>query len=228
MYGRLRPALALLGVLGLAACVDTSIVPSCKAGQVRFAGRPPARLFAYDSTCRRDCFSSPSGACDAECPEVAVRSPLGRLANDRELSLGTFWDLGDGRALVYSFAFIDEAGGRAPDGWGFLATGGSRTYLAGETRATARFVMETTVRAQDPEGRARSDFDNFTIPVGEPLLAAPGRLELSIATSSHIAGRFYLFYESLRHEPEGEVLGCFDLRVRPSADGDATLQDLAP
>jgi len=121
-------------------------IPECRSGELRFDGRPPRRLFAYDTTCREDCFSLPriGSDCDAVCDPIISVAPAGVLRDDRSLSVVDFGSLGNSKALVYAFEYVDEAGGTAPDGWGFVAAD-ERTYLSDQLDATARFVMTTFV-----------------------------------------------------------------------------------
>lgn len=222
-------ALSAVLLAGGVAC-DGSPVPECAAGQVRYAGRPPPRLFSYDRTCRADCFSFPSGACDRECEEIELNEQAGGLlaANDRLLALSDAVSLGDSRALVYAFSFYDEAGGEAPDGWSFL-TAGPASYQSDQVFGTARFIIETAVYAVEPVTVDGVSGFRIVEPVSDVLHATPGRLDVLEASEQRIAGRFYLSYETPTEQPQGQVLGCFDLGVRGVYDlGGSTARLLGP
>lgn len=202
-----RRAQARLGVLGLAlvmslaACDDTQVV--CEAGELRYSGRPPRELFAQDESCRDDCFSLPSGVCDASCPDVAT-VPTGAIVGGRTLILADDDSPGDERALAFVFGYEDEAGGTAPDTWSFFLAG-PQTYLADQIDSTARFVMGAGVYSTATNTTLGAEYASAT--------ADPGRLEVRRMDAERIAGRFFLSYSSATDRPNAQVNGCFDLSV---------------
>jgi hypothetical protein len=212
--------LALLVAMTLSAACESP--PECRPGELCYEGRPPRTLFAFDLACRENCFSLPAGTdggrCDPECPDVRV-NPGGALLDDRTLVLVDVDSLAsDTRALalVYTFGYVDDAGGNAPDAWG-LTLVGPRTYLAGQTDGTARFAMEVGVSEVEPSA-ADPELLVLTGTVSEYLSAAPGRLEILEAAPNRIAGRFFLAYQTPTAQPQGEVIGCFDLNLSDPRD----------
>ncbi|MEE8410795.1 MAG: hypothetical protein V3T05_14440 [Myxococcota bacterium] len=210
-------------------------IPKCKAGTVRYVGRPPRRLFSYDRSCRGNCFTFPSGGCDESCDEVDLRQPVGAILDRRNLIIADTESVGPGKALLYSFQYVDEAGGSAPVGWG-IVDAGPRTYLSNQLDGTARFVMDTMVAevevvdVGDQTGvvTVLGDIEMVEI-VGETLRADPGRLEVTRVSSDSIAGRFFLGYETATGQPQGEVIGCFNLSVADAVSvGGLDYQVLAP
>ncbi len=220
-----RLTVAAILLAGAAAC-DTA--PVCARGEVRYQGRPPRQLFAYDATCRDDCFSlplaDPNRPCAPSCPDVDLLAGTGVLLADRTLWLADTESLGNNRALVFSFGFLDEALGDAPAGWG-LQSAGPRTYLADEVESTARFVIQTSTVSFTRE----DDLFVVTELLGGPAEAEPGRLEITAAEANRIAGRFYLGYETATEQPESVVLGCFDLSLSDErGEADARYRVLGP
>lgn len=221
-----------LGVFLAAAGCQDDARPECQAGEVIYTGRPPARLFDFITECRDDCFAGSSvEQCDTDCGRLEVGEPLGALlGGDRELWVVDALTLGQQRALVFTFAYVDEAGGTAPPGWSFLQNGPA-SYLAEHVSGTARFVMDTRVVTYvEDDGRAgvpRFPGDGVTyVPdalVGEAVPVTPGRLEILAATAERLAGRFYLSYETLTGQPQGQVNGCFDLSIVSSSGSGAEL-----
>ncbi len=211
-----------LGVLLAAAGCQDDPRPECQAGEIIYTGRPPARLFDFITTCRDDCFAGSSvEQCDTDCGRLEVGGPTGTLlGGDRELWLVDATSLGGQRALVFTFAYVDEAGGTAPPGWSFLANGPA-SYLAEHVSGTARFIMDTRVLTfVEDDGRpggARFLSSGAVYVadevVGDPVVVTPGRLEILAAEASRLAGRFYLSYETLTGQPQGQVNGCFDLSI---------------
>ena len=205
--------------LGSTAC-ETSNVPLCDPGEVRYSGRPPRKLFAYDKTCRDDCFSLPrDSSCDPECSDVHLESPTGVLTNDRSLILLDTESLGQPKALAYAFGYLDETGGDAPQGWGFLAAG-PQTYLSDERDGTARFVIETQVIEVEPD--PTGDLWVAAAVVSEVIESRPGRVEILTADDTQLVGRFFLGYETTTGQPQGEVLGCFNLGLSEPIAGQGT------
>jgi hypothetical protein len=206
----------LIGVLALVAACEAPL--ECSVGEVRYQGRPPRTMFAFDRTCREDCFSLPAteaGAarCDPTCPDVLIGSPDGALFDDRILTFADIDSLsGAGTtetlALIYTFGFVDDAGGTAPDTWGMTAVG-PRTYLSGQVDGTARFIMDVGVSAV--ERLPDEDLLLIRDTVSQAMSADPGRLEILKASPTRIAGRFFLAYDTPTKQPQGEVMGCFDL-----------------
>ncbi len=206
----------LFGLL-VGACKDS--MPQCRPGELRYDGRPPESMFAYDHSCRADCFSFPDGSCDADCGEVQVGDPAGALlADDRQLVLADASSLGGDKALIHTFTYEDEAGGTAPEGWTFLAAGPG-TYVSNRVEGTARFRIDTTVAQVE---RQTVDGEPVLVVqqvVGESRVAWPGRLELFQVSEQRLAGRFYLSYERPTEKPEAEVMGCFDLALSAPLSG---------
>ncbi len=201
-------------------------MPTCSSGEVRYEGRPPRRLFAYDRSCRGNCFTFPSAGCDESCESIDLDQPTGAVIDRRNLILADTENVGIGKALIYSFEYVDEAGGSAPVGWG-IVDAGPRTYLSNQLDGTARFVMDTMV--------ADVDIDPQTGVVtvvgieGEAMRSDPARLEVTTATSDSVAGRFFLGYETATGQAQGEVIGCFDLRLTDAVSvGGFDYQVLAP
>ena len=121
----------------------------CRLGDARYAGRPPRDLFAYDTQCRGDCFDRSAGDCVENCAPVELGAPEGELMGGRTLRIFDVESLaaeadGSPRALVYSFGFVDEAGGGAPTVWSFHGAG-KRSYLTDRVDGAARFAMEVAV-----------------------------------------------------------------------------------
>ncbi len=202
-------------VCGLAAtfALGCDAMPKCEAGTVRYAGRPPRRLFSYDRSCRGNCFTFPSGGCDESCDEVDLSQPVGAILDRRNLVIADTESVGTGRALLYSFQYVDEAGGSAPVGWG-IVDAGPRTYLSDQIDGTARFVMETMIAdIEILEVDDQADVVTVVGIVGDTLRADPGRLEVTRTSGDSVAGRFFLGYETATGQPQGEVIGCFDFSV---------------
>ena len=213
-------AIASLSTL-LLGCDNT---PECKSGEIRFIGRPAQRLFDFDTTCRADCFSAPSGSsCQRECTEHSVPTSKGLLQGynasdtfgDRTLSLIDTETLGTAGALVLSFGYEDEAGELAPTFGGFLSSG-EEIYLSDRVLGTARFKMRVGV-ALDANQDGVYDIRDSTELVGSILDAYPGRLEISEASAEKISGNFYLQFDTPTSQPESEMTGCFNLSVGAQA-----------
>ncbi|MDP7038394.1 MAG: hypothetical protein QGI45_04505 [Myxococcota bacterium] len=220
-----KKVLFALGLLSLSTwllgCDNT---PECKSGEIRFIGRPAQRLFDFDTTCRADCFSAPSGSsCQRECTEHSVPTSKGLLqgynANDtfgdRTLSLVDTETLGTNGALVLSFGYEDEAGELAPTAGGFLNSG-EEIYLSDRVLGTARFKMHVGV-ALDANQDGVYDIRDSAEVVGSTLNAYPGRLEISEASAEKIRGNFYLQFDTPTSQPESEMIGCFNLSVGAQA-----------
>jgi len=209
-------------IVALVAACESPL--ECGAGEVRYQGRPPRTMFAFDRTCRKDCFSLPAtqageSRCDPACPDVLV-NPNGALFDDRVLMLADIESLNRDAgaptmALIYTFGFIDDAGGSAPGTWGMTAVG-PRTYLSGQVDGTAHFFMDVGVSEVEaaPDGGLLLIRDT----VSEAMSAEPGRLEILEASSTRIAGRFFLAYHTPTEQPQGEVTGCFDLGLSDVQD----------
>jgi hypothetical protein len=203
--------LAAVVMLAATGC-DSAVV--CGAGQVSYQGRPPASLFAFDTTCREGCFSMPSDAsCEQECPDVTLKAPTGVLLSDRSLWLADIESLGSGRALIFSFGYVDEAGGTAPAGWGLTAAG-PRSYLSDQIAGSARFVMEATAVTYEVSGELLV----VTDVLGGPLPVDPGRLDVRRVEAGRIAGEFFLGFVTVTNQPQGQVNGCFDLSMGPEQE----------
>lgn len=209
-----RAAFAMFVPVSLLVACDGN-VPECARGEIRYKGRPPQRLFSFDTSCRADCFSFPAaGGCEQSCDDVATSDVGGALVGDRFVTLMDAGSIGGGRALALRFGFLDEAGGTAPDAWGLTAQG-PRTYLADELQATARFVAEASVLEVD------GDLTQGTVLTG-PIASKPGRLELLEATATRLVGRFFLAFETPTEQPQGELVGCFDVGLDDAVDVDGT------
>lgn len=201
-------------------------MPTCSSGEVRYQGRPPRRLFSYDRSCRGNCFTFPSAGCDESCESIDLDQPTGAVIDRRNLILADTENVGTGKALIYSFKYVDEAGGSAPVGWG-IVDAGPRTYLSNQLDGTARFVMDTMVA--DVEIDEQTGVVTVLGIVGDTLRADPGRLEVTRASGDSIAGRFFLGYETATGQAQGEVIGCFDLRLTDAVSaGGLAYQVLAP
>jgi hypothetical protein len=225
---RLGVGRVLTAIVALAGCNDPP-TPECDDGELRYNGRPAARLFDFVTKCRDDCFVGPAleGECDRDCAAIEVDSPSGALQEGgREMWLVDADSLDDDLALVYSFAYLDEAGGDAPGGWTFTAQGPA-TYLADHVVGSARFVMDARV-VELASFDQEQPLDIAAV-VSEPVTAEPGRLEVLDVDDDRIAGRFYLSYESLTGQPQGQVNGCFDLSIGAPIDiGGDTVRVLSP
>ncbi len=192
---------------------------------MRYAGRPPRVMFAYDTSCRSDCFSLPAEkGCHPECKDIEVQKPAGLLIDDRSLVLADAQSLGEPLALLFTFGFVDEAGGEAPANWGFVAAG-ERSYVADNLVGTARFVMEALV--------AEVSFTNERLAIGtvtgEAARAISARLEVTEASQERLAARFFLGFASATGQLQGEVLGCFDLTLGPAeVVGASVMRTLSP
>ena len=225
---RLYRAAFFAASLVLLLCTACEQPPECMPGQMKYEGRPPRQLFAYDSSCRNDCFSLPAqkagkARCDPSCEPVGVKQPSGTLFGDRTLLLYDLDSLRDSRALIFSFGFVDEAGGEAPDDWGMAAVG-PRTYLSDRIDGTARFFMEVGVAEFEPNGQ---DLLVIVEQLSELMSADPGRLEILHASEDRLAGRFFLGYQTSTAQPQGEVIGCFDLSLSEVRDsGGVSYQSL--
>ena len=214
------------------AAAFVSILPSlgcgtditCQPGEFRYAGRPPRSLFAYDLSCRADCFSLPQGSCPQNCGSVNVSQAQGFLTEDRSLTLidpSSLQVSADGSliyGLVFTFAYVDEAGGAAPAGWD-LVTAGGQSYLANHVQGTARFVMQSAVHqlVTQPDGT----FALGTTITG-PINSRPGRLDILEASGDRLRGRFFVGFETDTLQPQGQVHGCFDASLgtpAPNANG---------
>lgn len=221
----------LLGLVALGT-VDCDRGVECAAGEVRFSGRPPARVFAFDSSCNSDCFSNPQNACDNDCGEVAADSSkdstLGYLygnngvRDDRVMALVDRHHFGDGRALVFEFGSLDELGDPAMiSTWGFLA-GGKQSYLANQVSGVERFFMRAAV-AVDSDSDGIYELDSNSSEASdagsEVVDAHPGRLDILHTAGDRLIGKFFLGFSSLIKQPQGEVEGCFDVAVSPATPG---------
>ena len=191
---------------------------TCNPGEFRYTGRPPRSLFAYDLSCRADCFSLPQGNCPQNCSPINVAQPQGYLTSDRSLSLIDTSSLQvstDGSVvygLVFTFGYIDEAGGAAPAGWDLL-TAGPREYLANNVQGTARFVMQSGVYQLVSE--ADGSFTLGTAITG-PRTVKPGRLDILETSQDRLRGQFFIGFETETLQPQGQIHGCFDASLGAS------------
>ncbi len=128
-----------LSVVAVSGCDDAA---ECSDGELRYSGRPPRRLFSYDTSCRKDCFSQPrsNASCEQVCGKRKLARPPGLILDDRTLMLFDLESLEPGRGLVYQFGYLDEAGGTAPEGWTYFSAG-PQAYLSDQLDSTARFMM---------------------------------------------------------------------------------------
>jgi hypothetical protein len=225
----------ILLVLILCAC-DNRL--ACDEDEFRYRGRPPRSLFAYETTCRDDCFSD--AACNKQCDEqVAVRPEGGvrgdpvlskdtTLRNDRFLMLADTSSLGGNRALVFEFGFLDEAKGQAPTDWGLLQQ--PRSYLQNEVAETARFVMRTAVAIdvnQDGIFDLSKSSSEAEAAGSQVLEAGTGRLDILQISEDSVRGQFFLAYKNPTLQPEGAVHGCFHGFLN-SASAGFLLRSFAP
>lgn len=197
-------------VCALSAC-KSDAVPECASGEFRYSGRPPERLFNYETECRADCFSpAVAGSCDQSCDPINVSRPAGFLSNnDHQLTLIDAASLGDGIALLYRFGYVDEAEGDAPENWSLL--GEPATYLSNQIRSTARFVVQAVTVAfhwQDTDAGSTFVVDSE---LAEAIDAAPGRLELYSVDARGLRGIFYVSFPSSTGQLQSQVNGCFEL-----------------
>lgn len=197
--------------LALSGCSEQ--VPECSVGELRYVGRPARQLFDYETACRADCFSpSTVKSCEQDCGSVDVARPAGALLDsDRLLAIVDPSTIGGDRALVHTFGYQDETGGSAPTGWSFVAAGPS-TYESNVVVGSARFLIQTFVGEIAWESTEAGEVPVVTRLLGEPLDAVPGRIEVE-RIDSRLKGQFYLLYETPKRQPQGQVVGCFDLTV---------------
>lgn len=153
---------------------------------------------------------------------MAVEEPLGLLRGDRWLRLIDGQSLGKDPApphqplaLVFSFGFVDEAGGVAPADWTFL-TAGQRSYLSDQTDGSARFLMTVSVHGLLAPSAEPSGGIGLTEAIGEAIDVTPGRLDIERADEERLRGEFFLAFETPTRQPQSQVQGCFDLFVGPA------------
>ena len=195
--------------LVLVACGGNA--PVCSAGQVKVDGSLDEELLLYRRSCEAACWSFPfQDACAAACvPPTTFDVSNGLLMGDRTIMLTQVTDVASQSAYVFSFGYVDELGGTAPNGWGFLAEG-PRSYLADTLDGSARFVIEMAVTQIDPETNIRSYTD--------AVISKPGRLEVLEVTDTRIGGRFFVGFDSPTKQSGGELLGCFNLTFSDLVD----------
>jgi len=207
----------LTALLALAAGPSCNVDPECKAGDFIYVGRPDRTLFAYEDSCREDCFSPARSSCDPACAAVAVAAPTGLLLDDRAdlpesvapgrvLMLVDATSLGDDRALVFTFGFDDLTGGTAPLAWGFFQDG-PRIYEAGQVAGDAEFKITASVY-EVLDGAAPILLGER---IGGPIEASPGRLEITRIDEERIAGMFFLGFLSATEQRQEQVNACFKL-----------------
>lgn len=202
---RLRATLTMVILaLGLAACEGNT--PICHPGQMKIDGSVDQELLLYKRSCEDSCWTFPfDDVCAATCvPPMSFEGPNGVLVGDRRLMLTKVTNAALHSGYVLSFGYVDELGGTAPNGWGFLAEG-PRSYLGDTLDGSARFVIEMVATRIDPA----SNIQSFT----DVMTSSPGRLEILKVTDTRIGGRFFVGFDSPTQQAGGELLGCFDLTV---------------
>lgn len=233
--------------LVLSACDEQ---PYCEAGEFRIRGKLPPRLFAFETACREDCFtSSADSACSLDCGEMAVSEMNGALwgiadeddvvtqiVDDRMLTLVDTGSLSDGRAIVWEFGYVDMANGQAPVGWGFMKAG-PRTYKAQQWDSTAQFVARVGVAIDlNSDGiYSLNPLDGEVAAAGSQVLESfPAQIEIleTVAASEsgdgQLNGRFFLAFDTPTKQPQSELLGCFNLSVAPSKNDGEYRREVYP
>ncbi len=189
----------------------------CEPGEIRFVGRPPARLFIHDESCREDCFSFPTDdaePCDRVCEQVRVNA-AGSVTSGTDLRLIDTTSLGNDLALVYTFGPRD--GAKVPEAM-HLINQSPRTY---DAKHGTDFEMMAQVWQFRSEGSAIvleqliGGENNLA-----QLVATPGRLELW-ETGERFRGYFDMVFDSPLGQPQSNVHGCFDLGVSSNVEIDA-------
>ena len=236
-----------LAMLVFAGCDDH---PRCEAGEFRVRGKLPPRLFAFEQGCREDCFTSTTdSSCDLECGETAIGELSGSLwgifdeddvatqiVDDRMLTLVDTGSLGEGRAIVWEFGYIDMANGQAPVGWGFMRAG-PRTYKGGDWDSTAQFIVRVGVAVDlNKDGvYSLNPIENEVAAAGSDVIQSyPGQLEILETTVDagsgvgQISGRFFLAFDTPTQQPQSEITGCFNLSVSPSTNDGEYRREIYP
>ncbi|MBI5509327.1 MAG: hypothetical protein HY903_11295 [Deltaproteobacteria bacterium] len=212
----MQPLAVRVGVLALFAAVSSGLcgcsgnVPTCSAGQMKTDGVLAEELRVMARGCATACWSFAfDDVCGPGCVPIDFTAPSGVLVADRRLMLVMVDDADNRAGTVYRFGFEDEAGGQAPDGWGFMANGPA-SYIADTVTSTARFVIEA--------GQTHQDRVNGEQSFSKAHRSEPGRLEILIAETDRLAGRMFLGFNSPTAQPGSEILGCFDLSVKDGVD----------
>jgi hypothetical protein len=211
----------LLVLAALASACSSSSSPECDGGDVRYEGRPPPRLFAYETECRDDCFTSRVKGCERACDEISVSEPVAYVRDERSLVLVDPVSLGGDRALIHRFGWRDQTGGNAPAQFSFSAAG-TRRYRSGQLLAPAIFEVSTWVAPIEPYTAGGQELLRLDLAETEVLAAEPAELSIEIATDERIIGKFFLAYEN-GLDTQGQVNGCFDLSSVATVDDDQTI-----
>ena len=194
-----------VGVVSTALAACGGNVPVCSPGEMIVDGSVDEELLDYERPCEAACWSFPfDELCADACVPIDLAQPNGMLVLDRRLMLAQIESATQRRARIFRFGYVDELGGEAPKGWGFLSEG-RRSYMGNTLDGSARFVIELAAAGVG----ARTGVLSYT----PAYTAKSGRLEILLSSPTRISGRFFIGVDSPTQQPGGELLGCFNFAV---------------